>query len=57
MPAPKPSGLENSLDQPTGVRGVTFNQTINAPEQLSSADIYKQTRNQITMAKEELNIP
>jgi tape measure domain-containing protein len=36
---------------------VVFNQTINAPEQLSTADIYKQTRNQITMAKEELKIP
>lgn len=36
---------------------VNFHQTINAPEQLSTADIYKQTRNQIRMAKEELKIP
>jgi tape measure domain-containing protein len=36
---------------------VVFNQTINAPTQLSTGDIYKQTRNQITMAKEELAIP
>jgi len=36
---------------------VTFNQNIYAPEQLSTADIYKQTRNQITMAKEALSVP
>ncbi len=46
--------LENSPGVPGSVQ---FNQTINAPEQLSVADIYKQTRNQITMAKEELKIP
>lgn len=37
--------------------GVKFEQNIYAPTQLSTADIYKQTRNQITMAKEELSIP
>jgi tape measure domain-containing protein len=37
--------------------GVKFEQNIYAPSQLSTADIYKQTRNQITMAKEELSIP
>jgi phage-related protein len=36
--------------------GVKFEQNIYAPEQLSTADIYKNTRNQITIAKEELNI-
>lgn len=36
---------------------VSFQQNIYAPEQLSTADIYKQTRNQITMAKRELSIP
>lgn len=36
---------------------VKFEQNIYAPKQLSNSDIYKQTRNQITMAKEELSIP
>jgi hypothetical protein len=40
---------------PTG--DITFEQNIYAPKQLSTADIYKQTRNQIAMAKEELAIP
>lgn len=34
-----------------------FEQNIYAPTELSTSDIYKQTRNQITMAKEELSIP
>jgi hypothetical protein len=51
------------VEEPTAEAGATpggdvvFNQTINAPTQLSTGDIYKQTRNQITMAKEELAIP
>jgi hypothetical protein len=36
---------------------VKFEQNIYAPTQLSTADIYRQTRNQITVAKEELSIP
>jgi phage-related protein len=36
--------------------GVKFEQNIYAPTELSTSDIYKQTRNQITMAKEELSI-
>lgn len=36
--------------------GVQFNQTINAPSQLSTGEIYRQTRNQITLAKEELDV-
>lgn len=35
---------------------VTFNQTINAPRQLSTADIYRNTKGQIEMAKEELGV-
>lgn len=35
---------------------IKFEQTINAPKQLSTADIYRQTKNQIALAKEELNI-
>jgi hypothetical protein len=42
---------------PVGTGDVKFEQNIYAPEQLSTADIYKQTRNQITLAKEELSIP
>jgi tape measure domain-containing protein len=36
---------------------VKFEQNIYAPTQLSTSDIYKNTRNQITMAKQELSIP
>ncbi|MET0786517.1 MAG: tape measure protein [Paenisporosarcina sp.] len=36
---------------------VKFEQNIYAPRQLTTSDIYKNTRNQITMAKKELNIP
>jgi tape measure domain-containing protein len=39
-----------------GPNVVNFNQTINAPTKLSTSDIYRQTRNQITIAKEELNV-
>jgi tape measure domain-containing protein len=49
------AGTQVSTTPTTGQ--VNFHQTINAPEQLSTADIYKQTRNQITIAKEELKIP
>ena len=35
---------------------VKFEQTINAPTELSTADIYRQTRNVIALAKEELAI-
>lgn len=35
---------------------VTFEQNIYAPKTLSAAEIYRQTRNQITIAKEELNV-
>lgn len=36
---------------------VRFEQIINSPTQLSVSDIYKNTRNQIALAKEELSIP
>jgi hypothetical protein len=39
--------------EPTTVK---FEQTINAPKQLSTVDIYRATRNQIEIAKEELGI-
>jgi tape measure domain-containing protein len=42
-------------DTPPGT--VKFEQNIYAPTQLSTSDIYKNTRNQITMAKQELSIP
>jgi len=49
---------ETPSDQTTTPTGdITFEQNIYAPKQLSTADIYKQTRNQIMMAKEELSIP
>jgi tape measure domain-containing protein len=36
---------------------IKFEQNIYAPTQLSTSDIYRNTRNQITMAKQELSIP
>jgi tape measure domain-containing protein len=36
---------------------IKFEQNIFAPEQLSTSDIYRNTRTQINMAKEELKIP
>jgi tape measure domain-containing protein len=39
-----------------GSNEVRFEQNIYAPTQLSTSDIYRQTRNQITIAKEELSI-
>jgi hypothetical protein len=41
---------------PTTPESVLFEQNIYAPTELSTSDIYKQTRNQITIAKEELSI-
>ena len=46
-----------SAETTAGPNNINFNQTINAPTQLSTSDIYKQTRNQITLAKEELSVP
>jgi hypothetical protein len=46
-----------AIQAPAGAGEVTFNQVINSPTQLSTSDIYKNTRNQITMAKQELSIP
>jgi len=48
--------LTDSTAVPTTPQGVTFIQTVNSPTQLSATDIYKQTRNQIALAKEELSI-
>jgi hypothetical protein len=56
MPAPTQSPLDVD-QQSTGGGDVIFNQEINAPTELSASEIYKQTRNQITMAKEELDVP
>lgn len=48
-------------DDDLGPRGpggdVIFNQTINAPRELSTADMYRQSRNLVTLAKEELKVP
>lgn len=41
----------------TGPSSITFEQTINSPTALSTADIYRQTRNQVALAREELSIP
>jgi phage-related protein len=47
---------DSTTETPAGAGGVKFEQNIYAPAQLSTNDIYKQTRNQIKMAKEELKI-
>jgi len=46
-------GDEASVGVP---REVKYEQNIYAPEQLSTADIYRATKSQITIAKEELNL-
>jgi hypothetical protein len=51
------TGQAEVTDHTTKAPEINFNQTINAPKQLSTVDIYRQTRNQIAMAKEELSIP
>ena len=48
---------ETEAASPNAPNEIKFEQTINAPTQLSTSDIYKQTRNQLTLAKEELSIP
>ena len=47
----------DAINGQTGTGEVKFEQNIYAPSQLSTADIYRQERNQITLAKEELSIP
>ena len=46
----------NDQEKEEPVRSITFIQTNNSPEQLSTAIIYKKTRSQIELAKEELGI-
>jgi len=53
-PIEDPTALSNAQ---TGPSEIKFEQIINAPKQLSTGDIYKNTRNQIALAKEELSIP
>lgn len=43
--------------QTASAGSVQFNQVNNSPKALSTADIYRQTRNQIALAKQELRIP
>lgn len=49
-------GAEDSETVGAGRGDLVFNQVINAPTQLSTSDIYRGTRTQIQMAKEELEI-
>jgi hypothetical protein len=41
----------------SGPTEITFEQNIYSPTALSTSDIYRNTRSQITLAKEELSIP
>lgn len=47
------SNVSPTEQSPTAL---TFTQTINAPESLSTDDIYRNTKSQIVLAKKELNI-
>lgn len=42
--------------QPTGPSSVTFNQTINAPRHLTTNDIYRNTKSQLALAREEIGL-
>lgn len=48
---------DDTTKETSSLGAVKFEQNIYAPTQLSTSDIYKNTRNQITMAKQELSIP
>ena len=54
----QPDDISNTSNESfsSGVTEIKFEQTINSPTALSTADIYRQTRNQIAMAKEELAV-
>lgn len=47
---------ENILDKQANLRPVTFNQYNNSPKALSSAEIYRQTNNQLSRAREAVSI-
>jgi hypothetical protein len=51
-----PSNNTPETDPTKPASGVKFEQNIYAPTQLSTSDIYRQTRTQIALAKEELSI-
>ncbi len=50
------TGTEDQTPQPSGPTEVTFEQNIYSPSALSTNDIYRNTKSQIALAKEELNI-
>jgi hypothetical protein len=47
---------QSTSDETPAIRDVIFEQTINAPEQLSEGEIYRNTKSQITLAKAELEV-
>lgn len=51
-----PSEVVPETSVPQATRDVHFTQINNAPKQLSTADIYRRTKNQIDLAKKELAI-
>lgn len=54
--SPNPNQTDVTAET-SGTGEIRFEQNIYAPEQLSTGEIYRQTRTQLTMAKEELSIP
>jgi tape measure domain len=47
---------KSSLTSQNGGFNITFNQTNNSPEALDAATIYRQTRNQLAQAKDQLSL-
>jgi len=47
---------KSNLSGQNGITNITFNQTNNSPEALDAATIYRQTRNQLSLAKDRLSL-
>lgn len=52
-----PAPTEPVAPAPPQATEIKFEQTINAPTELSANEIYRQTRSQLALAREELKIP
>ena len=48
--------LLTSLRVKNGTTNITFNQTNNSPEALDAAEIYRNTKTQLAMAKDQLTV-
>lgn len=50
------AGMQESTPQPVTQSTVTFNQTINSPKSLTTNDIYRNTKSQLALAREEIGL-